>query len=559
MAATALFVEKVGRDPIIFDDHGDTLYGLYLFEQGFPRWVLYNPFWNAGTIEWEPLRHGTLNLFWISRPLRLLLPLTETYNLVIPMVFLFGIPWLIYYALGLFQFSTRARLMGVLFAILPHLQQVYWISVGCVPAIISSALTPALLLLSVRLFLVKDPGWLHLGLWVLLASLALMWMPLGILILIFYRRLSVRNKKFLLLAGAAFLVVNLPWIFSFFTQYDQEAIPALNLSWSKVTLKNIYLVFLTLSIHFNPLLLFLCPVGFYFLRPPLRLAAGLFTFYLLFLLLLDVSIFKGSYSLNRMDVPLAFLLIIPAVAALDKISLHYFSGRLALWLMIPFFLLQGMGALFFYNQQISSRVQEAVTPDTLTLAQYLNSQTTKEGRIFLTGRTVHEYGGHAAFLQMLTDRPIVAIHYYDMADTQSIGLPALLGDGPPPAEQFYQLLNLYNITTLVDVVNSERQKWNDYLNSLPFLMKKMEVGPYRVFAAGIKPSYFLKGSGKVSFSLNQIEVWPGNEERLVLKFNYHERLSGPRGLAIKPYSVGEGIQFIELTALPKTAFTLRYR
>ncbi|MFH0788121.1 MAG: hypothetical protein V2B13_10980 [Pseudomonadota bacterium] len=249
------FMRWVNHGILVHDDHGDTLYGLHILEQAFPGIVNYNPFWNAGALEWEPIRHGTLNLFFITRPLRLFFSLPEAYSLIIPLIFIFGLPWLIYYSLGLMQFSPLARLLGVMMAFLPHLQYAYWMEVGCMPAVLSSALFPVIVLTAVRLFLMEEPKWRHLILLVTFLSLALMWMPFvfililpGLILLLFFQK-KFRGKPllFVVLALLSLALLNYPWIYSFFKHYHVQDFTARSFSLGGRV---------TLGIFYKPLLVF---------------------------------------------------------------------------------------------------------------------------------------------------------------------------------------------------------------------------------------------------------------------------------------------------------------
>ncbi len=549
------FMHWVDHGILVHDDHGDTLYGLHILEQAFPGIVNYNPFWNAGALEWEPIRHGTLNLFFITRPLRLFFSLPEAYSLIIPLIFIFGLPWLIYYSLGLMQFSPLARLMGVMMAFLPHLQYAYWMQVGCMPSVLSSALFPVIVLIAVRLFLMEKPQWRHLILLVTFLSLALMWMPFVfmltlpglILLLLFQKKFRGKRLLFVFLALLSLALLNYPWIYSFFKHYHVQDFTARSFSLGRtLTLRIFYKPLLVFFQHITPLILIPGIIGIFLLNPPLRTVILVCLLNLVLMITLMDSLFKG-YELFRMDVPLSFLLLIPAVGAFDRMLSRRSPGKLVIGLLVALILFQGGGTLQFYSQRIENRRIHKAGPHILALANWLNGHTTNAGRILIAGHIVHNFGGHAAFMQFLSKRPLVADFYYDMANPLDITLTNSLRSKPlPESGVFQKALSLYNISTIVALNAPEHKEWGAFLSSRPFLREIKALEGFRIYTTESTPSYFLKGSGRVEFYYNKLLVTPFQAGPMILKFHYFPGLKSPEGVTIKPFPISPGVNFIEL-------------
>ena len=96
-----------------------------------------------------------------------------------------------------------------------------------------------------------------------------------------------------------------------------------------------------------------------------------------------------------MDVPLSFLLIIPAVGALDRTMPQKFPGKLVIGMLVALLLLQGWGTFLFYSQKIENRRVHKADPRVLALANWLKGHTTDESRILIAGPIGEDFGGSA--------------------------------------------------------------------------------------------------------------------------------------------------------------------
>jgi hypothetical protein len=494
--------------------------------------------------------------------------LPEAYSLIIPLVFIFGLPWLIYYSLGLTHFSPWARLLGVIMAFMPHLQHAYWIKVGCMPSVLSSGLLPVIVLIAVRLFLMEDPRWRHLILLVFFLSLALMWLPFvfvltlpGLFLLLFFQK-QFRGKRllFLLLALLGLALISFPWIYSFVTHYHVQDFANRSFSLGqKLTAGIFYKPLLVFIQHIRPLILIPGIIGLFYLKPPLRTVILFFIFNLLLILTLMDPLFKG-YELFRMDVPLSFLLIIPAVCVLDRTMPQRFPGKLVIGLLVALFLLQGWGTFLFYSQKIENRRIHRADPRVLALANWLKGHTTDEGRILIAGQIGEDFGGHAAFMQFLTSRPMIADFYYDKANPLDITLVGALQSDPlPESGSFQKALSLYNITTIVSLNAPEHAEWGAFLRSQPYLGLIKDLDAFQIYTTNLTPSYLLKGSGRVEFYFNKLLITPDRVGPMILKFHYFPGLKAPEGVRIKPFPISPEVHFIELDIPDLRPVTLTFR
>ncbi|MFH0788122.1 MAG: hypothetical protein V2B13_10985 [Pseudomonadota bacterium] len=271
------------------------------------------------------------------------------------------------------------------------------------------------------------------------------------------------------------------------------------------------------------------------------------------------SFFKG-YELFRMDVPLSFLLLIPAVGAFDRVVSQKSPGKLVIGLLVTLILFQGGGTLLFYSQRIENRRIHKAEPHVLALANWLNGHTTNVGRILIAGHIVHDFGGHAAFMQFLSKRPMIADFYYDLANPLDITLAKSLRSKPlPESGAFQKALSLYNITTIVALNAPEHQKWGAFLSSQPFLREIKALDAFRIYTTNSPPSYFLKGSGRVEFHFNKLLVTPYQVGPMILKFHYFPGLKSPEGVRIKPFPISPGVNFIELNIQDLRPIAMTFR
>jgi hypothetical protein len=270
-------------------------------------------------------------------------------------------------------------------------------------------------------------------------------------------------------------------------------------------------------------------------------------------------LFKG-YELFRMDVPLSFLLIIPAVCAFNRLIPEGFPRQFVIGLLVALLLLQGWGIFQFYGQKLEGRQIHKADPSILALANWLRGHTNNEGRILIAGTIIHDFGGHAAFMQFLSKRPLIADFYYDKANSLDMTLiKPLQGIHLPETGAFQKALSLYNISMIVALHSPEQVEWERFLDNRPYLYLIKDLDAFRIYATDTTPSYFLKGSGRVEFHFNKLLITPYQAGPMILKFHYFPGLKALEGVRIKPFPISPEVNFIELDVPDLRPITLTFR
>jgi hypothetical protein len=553
-----LWMQALGwQSPLSHLDHGAFLYAHSIWDQ-FPYPLIhYNPFWNGGIEEWEPVRNGSFAAYALARPLTWFWPLSKAYTLFIPLIFGLILPWTIFFSLRSLGASRPGALLAALTGLIPHTNWVYWVSTGASAGLLSAGLSLPALAAFWRLSQNRGNPWLNALAGAAAFSLALVWMPFVFaatlpclaLLIIHARDLRGRRLWGLLLMALLILGAGLPWVLDFAAKFKVLSFAQQSMHLPELDPGRMWRDFYGQLGEFNPLLLIPGLMGLAWLKPKKRWFMAGYVVYLLALIEL-VAQYMPNYQLNRMQQFLAIALTIPAAflwnGFKDRPGSSPWLRGLAYSGLVMVVALQIAGALNFYSVSLEKRSPETAPAPVMALANWLSRPGAPAGRILLAGQTDKQYGGCAAYLQMLTRKQMIAdYHVGTLQRNLEVKLPPELCRTPPAPGDFKRLLRLYNVTQVVKDIWNPKDPWNRYLKGLAWLQpEKLVDGHYQVYLTGVASSYVLQGEARVKAALNRIRVWPRNEAPLVLKYRYVTGLRASNGVKLTPREVWPRVDFI---------------
>jgi hypothetical protein len=117
---TITWLQSLGLTwPLVNNDHGCFQYAHSIWQNTLAPLIHYNPFWNAGILEWEPVRSGSFAAFLLARPLTWFLPISKAYTLFTPIIFALLLPWIGFASLRGFGAGRTSSLLAALILIMP--------------------------------------------------------------------------------------------------------------------------------------------------------------------------------------------------------------------------------------------------------------------------------------------------------------------------------------------------------------------------------------------------------------------------------------------------------
>ncbi len=553
-----VWLQALGLEfPLTNNDHGNFQYSHAIWEHTLLPFIHYNPFWNAGITEWEPVRNGSFSAFVLARPLTWFLPIQKAYTLFTPIIFVILLPWIGFASLRASGAGRTGSLLGGLILIMPHSNWAFWLSMGASAGLISAALTLPALAFFWRLVENRGSPWLNALIASGAFSLGLFWMPsvfaacipcLGLFAL---HAGQFRDKPAwgLGLLSLCILLLSLPWILDFMAHFEVGSFTMHSLSLRAPKWPLVPHRLWTQTGELNPLLLFAGLCGLPLLGGKKRIFIIAYTVYLLLTTTLIRDFFHG-YQLGRMQQFYAIALMFPAARLLDQTPLllreRNWSNSLAFGGLAACICLQAVIAFNFYSDNLNKRGLGTAPLQVMALANYLARADIPDGRILLAGKTRMQYGGSAAYLQLIIKRPMIAdYHVATLNKKLEVKLPPELCIRPPSAADFKHLLMLYNVTRLVKDQQDPGDKWNRYLEGLDFLAPSLKVDKrFQVYKTRFEPSWLLEGRAKVRADFNRITVEPLDSGPLVLKFCFEPGLQASGAVKLRPVKVWQGVNFI---------------
>lgn len=564
-----LFLIKTSGRLLFSDDLATFIYRLALLKDRFPYIPFYNPQWNGGIDQRDFFATGALNVFLLCSPIIYLFDLLSSFNFIVATLLFVVTPLATAYAALVLGYSSVVASIAGTLAITSGLLWYKWaLAFGTLGFITSTALLPLFVAYAHRFItkagLISLPSALF---FTILTTLIVLWSPAGlamvpaILCCIVYWR-SVLQKKHSILAAVLILIINLPWMITFWSvskvgsfihpeisrseiartvdgrpgeseklisvrdDNAPEALPAHIKQATKPINSHTPITTLRESAIFtNPFLLILIPAGIWLLPSRTRLLYGTTATWLVVLGAV-VAPLRPQLELERMLVVLSIIGAVPAAAAFEM--LLYTSVRNPSWSgpIIPtaavgsFLLLGPFGVTNFLEQRTLIRYHLADG-----LVRELPEAITSfggSGRVLFSGFVLHEVsGGHIAPFALMTDKPLMASsHVHNLWQYTDMIPDAYASKGDSGIQTF---LDLYNVTAVI----AHEKRWQDYFKNHPQQFSPVwERGRFTLFSRrGISPTYFLSGKGEVTGQTNHSITLTLKTSEAVVKFNYLPFLS----------------------------------
>ncbi len=573
-----LFLEFAHGRMLFSDDHPSFYYRLILLRDHFPLIPFYNTDWNAGYSAREFFPSGVLNFFFLVSPLLYFLPDFASvsgahwYTVMIALVFVGIVPWAIYLAGRVLQFSPAVSCLAAVLALGSSSGYYEWLlKYGTIGFSLSVGLLPLTLALCYRMALEdEEPTWSTTIALLVVSSLALCWtlsslvvLPILLFALIDYRKTFARERLLkIFIFALLFSVLNGPWILTFLTEskvgsfLSGASLPGSHASHFSGELsqaasdpfKAQFVRVQQLFAKVNPILvLFAIPGLFLLARRVLARVLGATLLWLMFCVAVIDSL-KPQLELKRMILPAAFLAAIPAAYAIDHLyrrALHMLEGR-ALYrapaLLIVCVLAAGVvatpistAATFLNRSHEKYRfADEEVWRLSEAIAEHGGS-----GRVFFSGFILHELGqswwaaqdgGHIAPLAYLSGKPMYAFDYYHRRWSTVDPIPSEFREqGSAGIERFLDMINASSVIT-------HKREWAKYCQSTPGYKEVAKIGRFRIFERNPHPDgYVQSGDAQLEVARDTILVTP-RSPKVVLRFRYHPRLkiSPSEGVRIVP-------------------------
>jgi len=288
--------------------------------------------------------------------------------------------------------------------------------------------------------------------------------------------------------------------------------------------------------------------------------------------------FKPLSQMDRMFIPLAMLLAVPASVLLDglfrcaagKDGAEGKAGRrwriaacLACGAVLAALSLEARLVRAVFLNERAAKLRTCSGGRIGPWVDWLRENVPEDGRVAFAGKAVHAYGGgNTAYLPVLTGREMMGDDYY--------GFPrgTIAYDYPPRAyrergeEGWRAFGEAYGVTHWVAVRNADMRR----LAAMPDLCA--EVARFRllggcdaaVFAVkGAKGGRFLEGSGRVEAEPNRLLVH-SDGGRSVIRYNWRKGLvCKTPGASIGPFDVDGNLTFIAVEPGTNGTVEIGYR
>lgn len=574
----AALLHATGGQALYRTDHPSFMFRLWEFSRTFPQLVNYNPYWNAGTVGCVELTSGTLAPGLALWPLWRFMPVHSVYTVGVALLFIVLVPWIACLSVRAMGGDRTASCVGGILGLGVSQHFFLWmLHYGTIGASLSSAMA---LPVSALVFRVTCQGrrqkWVAVAL-VPACCFLLLWPPgaisglaVGLACLLHCRRWTWR--RFLFLAGCALAVAVLyggclavlfregNHVVSFVMDSGGEG--QATFAWlTRDTLKSGLQRIVAHLQEGNPLLIVFGLAGICIVSP--RVLRTWFAPIFLVLLLVTgwAEEWKPHSQLSRMSIPLLFVSIAPAALLLRRaIASH--NPRLAMVRAGLIALLGVTGFNVAHTYANRGRTPYVVmSPEMHELVQWVRDDVPPGGRVMFAGCCVHAYGqGNVAYLPALTGHEMMADDYY--------GFPigTIEYEYPPrPFRKDYGMmqafLGSYNITHVL----TYHDKWKAYFRDHPDLFEEaFSVPSFHLTIVGYRVKrearQLLKGRGTLDATFNRIAVSleDGQQEEVVLTYNWVGGLTSPDDVELFPHSPVEGIHLIGVRPKGRKSFTIRY-
>ncbi len=588
--ATALFLFSTfiwlsrGR-VLISDDHAMFLFRLRLLKENFPSIPFWSPLWNAGFDARDFFATGALNAFLIASPLVYLFDIEKVYNIIVAIFIWLLTPACTYSAARMLHRPREESAVAALLVMCTGLTWYRWaLTYGTMGFLVSTALFPLAVGLSLRFISDEAPRIRDLILLVVVVTLMLLWSLSGIalaplvIVALPYASRILRSRRHILTILVV-IAINLPWVLMLWkvssvsrflssdakveTSVQVESNPRATSEASQATLsqgstfrhkKGELSIRKSLDAWqqsagaLNPLILVFAIPALISLHGLLRRGFAAVTTWLVLLGTVGVSL-KPQLELDRMIVMAAVIVCIPVgqfLMNLFRLSHHSRSHAFASSIAGAFLFTGPLStSAILHNRSFDHFHFAEASVDELSEVIKRNAQG---GRALFTGCVMHELsGGHLAPLALWSETPLVASSYAHNIWRYEQPVPkSYLSLGEQGIQDFFDDMNV----TLVLAHEPEHRR---ELASRPSRYTELwRGGRFVLFERlGYKASYVLEGqTSSLIQDHNSVSLTP-ESTRVVLKFRYFPFLTTDiPECSIRPYPAAPELDLIELTGCP---------
>jgi len=275
--------------------------------------------------------------------------------------------------------------------------------------------------------------------------------------------------------------------------------------------------------------------------------------------------FFAQFQPQRFIISLDLLLLIPASCAIVSFFRVLFLRGKRLWVFFVMcfafvVLVRPILQPFAHYYKGNLYRLNCTFPQQLNdLLQVLEDKTTTEGRILLEDSEYtpespeHQYyGGHipALFPELVRreylcgPRPMYPIKHSYASYTR--GLLFEKDISAYSLEELKEKFDLFNVKWIVSWYEPSKKVFDRYPD---YIAKRADVDKFSIYEVQRKPSYFLKGSGRVHADYNRIElshIVPENGE-IIIAYHYMEKLKAqPPATIVPAFLGGDPVGFIKI-------------
>jgi hypothetical protein len=582
------FIWVSGGNLLVSDDHAMFLFRLRLLKENFPSIPFWSPLWNGGFDARDFFATGALNAFLIASPLVYLFEVEQTYNIIVACFLWILTPAATYTAARLLDRSRDESAVAALLVMCTGLTWYRWaLTYGTMGFLVSTALFPLAVALSLRFLSDDSPRMRELAMLVVAVTLMLLWSLSGIalapmaLLALPYAARILRSRKHVLTILLV-IAINLPWVLMLwkvssvgrFLNSDAQAAPSVRAeSYSQApqppadsaqaalpqgstfrhkkggfSIRKSIDTWQESSGSLNPLILVLAIPALISLEGLARRGFGAVTVWLVLLGTVGVSL-KPQLELDRMIVMAAVLVCIPVGQFIVKLFRAQTLGRLHA------FASSAAGAFLLTGPLSTSAILHNRSFDQFHFAEPAVQELSEAikrhargGRALFTGCVTHEMsGGHLAPLALWSETPLVASSYAHNIWKYEQPIPkSYISRKEQGIREFFDHMN-------ATLVLAHEPEYRRELASRPDLYTELwRGGRFVLFERlGYTPSYAFEGEiSSLTQNHNSVTLVP-ESTRAVLKFRYFPFLATDvPGCSIRPYPVAPELEFIELSDCP---------
>jgi hypothetical protein len=259
----------------------------------------------------------------------------------------------------------------------------------------------------------------------------------------------------------------------------------------------------------------------------------------------------------RFLIPLNILLVFPLTAALydtkkffNRTKVNIFTIKNYLVVIIVVLLVFSLFKTPEMYSNIESQFQREwnrrlttdLPEDVQGLIFWIKGNTTPTARILVEDslHKVHQYGGHnIALFPLYTQREFIGGPYPSF--NEKIPIPNFnegilfnknVTEYSPEELNYY--FNIYNIKWIICWSNKSRETFDRYNQSIT---KLGQIGRFSVYETGIKPTFFIKGTGEIAANLNNIEITNASHDGIIIKYRYFKDFNTEPMLKIEEYKL----------------------